>query len=149
MRFVVVGVLNTGLDFTVLNLLTNLAGLRVYAANFISTSTAMVVSLFLNKIFVFQHDSRLTLKEAAKFTAITLTGLWGIQTLVIFLVTREFSVPFLSVAHTLQTLSGTHINNDIALNNLAKILATGASLVWNYTLYKRVVFVKAEVGRGR
>lgn len=149
MRFIIVGVLNTALDFTVLNILTSAVGLRVYTANLISTATAMLVSMFLNKTFVFQHDNRVTLREAAKFTLVTLTGLWGIQTLVILLVTQQFSHPFLSTAHMLQSLLGTHISNAFILNNGAKILATAASLVWNYTLYKRFVFVKKEVEDGK
>ena len=59
------------------------------------------------------------------FTIVTLFGLWVIQSGVIYFVSgllRSFSL------------------NDSIVLFLAKIIATGFSLVWNFVLYKKVVF---------
>ena len=121
LRFALVGGTNTAIDFGILFLLHGL-GVDKYVANIISTSVAFVFSFFANRSFTFKSkkDAR---KQAIPFIIVTLTGLWILQPIVIWLVLLP-----------LQSL-----NQDMALF-IAKLGATVVSLVWNYILYSKFVF---------
>src|SRR5687768_15349021 len=86
-RFILAGIANTGVDFAVLNILLHFTATQIYAANFVSTTIAMCVSLYLNKTFVFHKNGKLSPSEIFSFVGVTITGIWGIQSLVIFLLT--------------------------------------------------------------
>lgn len=124
-RFGIVGALNTAIDFGALLLLT-LIGLPALAANIASTSLAFSFSFFANKHYTFQSNSGNVRRQLILFVAITLFGLWGLQSIVIALVN-----PWLSG----------FLDASVALI-AAKVLATVVSLVWNYVMYSRVVFTK-------
>jgi len=125
-RFILVGGVNTALDFGILFLLTFL-GLDKFIANYISTGTALIFSFFANKTFTFKHKSENAKKEFILFLVITLVGLWVIQPIVIWIAT---------------SLLDPVITNDAINLFIAKLIATVASLVWNYFFYSRVVFKK-------
>lgn len=127
-RFGLVGTLNTITDILLYIILLFLTG-SVLAANTISTGTALTVSLFLNKQFTFRvmHLSRWQL---AVFVAGTLMGLWVLQPLIILL-----SHP---VLESLLQLG----SKDKIVIILTKITAIAFTVVWNYLLYKYVVFRK-------
>ena len=72
-------------------------------------------------------DAKNGIREMLLFVIVTLTGLWGLQTLIIAL-----------THNPLTQLMG---NTDVALL-VAKLLATVASLTWNYLFYSRLVFKK-------
>ena len=59
------------------------------------------------------------------FTVVTLFGLWVIQSAIITLLTP----PIQSI-----------VTNDTITLVIAKLIATLASLTWNYVLYSKVVF---------
>lgn len=140
-RFIVVGFINTATDFSVLNFLVFAFGVPLYGANLISTFLAMSLSLVLNKRFVFKQGARISLREFFTFIGVTLVGLWGVQTVVIFLLVQQFPLPLSTIAATIHDSSFMNTPSiDFIVNNGAKVLATGASLVWNYLLYKYVVF---------
>jgi putative flippase GtrA len=123
-RFGLVGIVNTGIDFGILFVLVAL-GLPIIASNFVSTSVALVFSFFANKSFTFKHEGKSTTKQIVLFFVITLIGLWIIQPLIIEgvkLATDSFSLNKFFVLLT------------------GKLLATCASLVWNYLLYRKFVF---------
>lgn len=123
-RFVAVGGANTLIDFGILFLLKFL-GVPVIAANIISTTTAFCFSFFANKKFTFKTTGNNIKKEIVLFTIVTLFGLWVLQTIVIKLV----SIP----------LEKAGLPSDLVLL-IAKLLAVVVSLIWNYTLYSKVVF---------
>ena len=126
-RFVAVGVVNTGIDFVLLNILTIL-GLPAVAANTISTGCAMVFSFFTNKKFTFRSNSKKYLREMLLFLAFTLFGLWVLQNATIYglLIVLPDSVP------------------EFWRLNGVKLVATIISLTWNYFTYDRFVFRKPE-----
>lgn len=125
LRFIAVGVCNTVIDFSLLFGLKAL-GLPAIPSNIISTSAAFTFSFFANKNYTFKKAKTDNVKrQLLLFIIVTLFGLWVIQTIVIFMVTS--------------LLSGLLTNQGLILF-IAKILATISSLVWNYTLYSRVVF---------
>lgn len=128
-RFILVGLLNTAVDFGIFTVLIVMAGLSAVAASVVSTSVAMVLSYIFNRSFVFKQKRPPHGKEALQFFAVTLVGLWIVQSVVIaqvagFLHGVLFAVPLWEA------------------DDLAKVLAIGASTIWNYLWYSRLVFVK-------
>ena len=123
-RFAIVGVANTLLDFGVLFTLTSL-GVNKLVANVISTTIAFIFSFFANKKFTFKSTSKSLVREMILFVIVTLFGLWGLQTGVIWATT-----PLL-----------TSVTGSESLGLLgAKLVATAVSMVWNYLLYSKLVF---------
>lgn len=125
-KFIIVGGANTAIDFVILFGLTFL-GVDKLVANFFSTSVALVFSFFVNKSFTFKNETKNAKKQFALFLVITLFGLWVIQPLVILGVT---------------SLTESFITNSAVSLFIAKLVATVASLIWNYIFYSRIVFKK-------
>lgn len=127
-RFAIVGLANTALDFGILFLLVAL-GLDKIPANYISTGISFVFSFFVNKSFTFKSKSGNVKKQFAYFIVITIIGLWIIQPIVIGGVST--------------LLAGTGWAAGFVLL-IAKLVATVASLIWNYLFYSRLVFKKTD-----
>lgn len=145
-RFVLVGCINTAIDFIVFNVLLAFLGQSIYLANILSTLTAMIASVFLNKGFVFKQGFKVSARETTLFMAVTLTSLWGVQNLVIFLLTHQFPEPLNTIAHTIHGYGTTEFFSVSFLrDNGAKVAATVVSLMWNFVFYKYVVFKKSQV----
>jgi len=125
-RFVIVGGLNTAIDFGILFTLVAL-GLPTVASNFVSTSVAMVFSFFANKSFTFRDTGQKTVKHIALFLIITIFGMWVIQPIII---------------QSIKLVLEPWVANEYVILLIGKILATIASLIWNYLMYRRFVFVK-------
>ena len=104
-------------------------GINVAFSNIVSTGVTFIISFILNKKITFNSTNKTkqeNIKEFLSFTIITLFGLWAIQTLVIYIITS--------------ILSNILISNITLF--IAKIIATIFSLIWNFVLYKKVVFKK-------
>ncbi|RKV99777.1 MAG: GtrA family protein [Candidatus Saccharimonas sp.] len=127
LRFALVGGINTAIDIGLLFGLTAL-GVPKLAANTVSTGLAFIFSFFANKSYTFRAQGNMR-RQLILFVIVTLAGLWGLQNAVIFCISPILT----SVIHT----------KPLVLL-VAKIIATGASLVWNYCLYDRVVFWTTE-----
>ena len=128
LRFAIVGGANTALDFGLLFLFVAL-GLNSIGANYLSTGIAFIFSFFANKSFTFRSKGGNVRKQFLLFIVVTIFGLWVIQPLVILGVTAALT-PFSL--------------NESAVLFVAKLIATLASLVWNYLFYSKVVFKKGE-----
>lgn len=126
LRFLIVGSLNTAIDYGLLFLL-KWAGLPAVSANLISTTTAFVFSFSANRRYTFRSDSPRILRQIILFTAVTLFGLWVIQTIIIDTFTGQLS----------QLVN----SEDMGLF-LTKLIATAVTMVWNYLLYSKLVFRK-------
>jgi putative flippase GtrA len=99
-------------------------GLNKFVANFISTSVAFIFSFFANRSFTFKSTGSIK-KQVLPFLLVTLSGLWLLQPALIWLV----SLPLQELNETVSLL-------------IAKLVATIGSLVWNYVLYSRFVFIE-------
>lgn len=128
LRFGLVGIANTALDFVILFILVGL-GLDKIPANYISTAIAFLFSFAVNKSFTFKSTGGNVKKQFALFIGVTAVGLWVIQPIVIAVVAW--------------ILGPTDWSSPVILF-VAKIIATVASLIWNYLFYSRLVFKKAE-----
>lgn len=127
--FAAIGALNTVLDFAILFGLNSL-GVPVSVANIFSTGITFANSFGLNKKITFKSVSK-NKKELARqmilFVTVTLFGLWVIQGIIIYITSPIFENIFK--------------NSKIALL-FSKLIATIFSLIWNFILYKKVVFKK-------
>ena len=130
LRFGIIGVINTALDFGLLFVFSSLFGVPRGFANMLSTSISFIFSFFANKRYTFKSSSKENIvREMILFTVVTLFGLWVIQGLIIHFLTPVI----MNVGFT----------EELALL-ASKLVATVASLIWNYLLYSRVVFKKAN-----
>ena len=129
LRFTIVGSINTVIDFSILFTLTTLFNVPKELANFISTFVSFLFSFFANKKYTFKSTSKNLKRQFLLFTVVTLFGLWVIQTIIISAITPVFT--------------NLGVNKPAALL-ISKLIATVASLIWNYTLYSRVVFKKPK-----
>lgn len=126
-KFALVGIANTALDFIVLFILVGL-GLDKIIANYFSTGISFVFSFFANKSFTFKdRQSGNTKKQFALFIIVSISGLWVLQPLVIWLMSYLLA-PYIA-------------DNQLELF-IVKLVATVASLTWNYIFYSMVVFKK-------
>lgn len=142
-KFGLVGIINTLLDFGVYNIMFSLVGLKPIPANLIAATVAMTFSFIANKRFVFDQKAGSVLRQAALFLLVTATALYVIQNIVIYGLTELWLWP-LELAYDIVGslgLSGA-LSQEFVVNNGAKAIATGFSMVWNYLLYKKVVFKK-------
>ena len=127
-KFSLVGVLNTAIDFGILNFFIFItqvtSGAGIILINATSFSTALVNSYFWNRDWVFGQTKK---SNFLTFMLVTLIGL-SINTGVVYILTTYIQ-PILVTSPTLWA-------------NLAKVAATLLSLIWNFTGYKLVVFKK-------
>ncbi len=127
-KFVIIGGFNTVLDFSILFGLTFI-GVHSIIANIFSTGISFISSFVLNKKVTFKSENKTRkelLREMILFTIVTLFGLWGIQSVIISIVSPIFN---------------NFIDNQSIILFLSKCFATAFSLVWNFVLYKKVVFI--------
>ena len=126
LRFILVGIANTAIDFIVLLSLTAV-GLPLVLSNIISTSVALTFSFFANRTFTFGSTGKKR-AQAVRFLLVTLVGLWVLQPIVLVL-----AVP---------ALEGM-LSREASIV-VAKLIATVVSMVWNYLLYDSLVFRKSQ-----
>jgi putative flippase GtrA len=125
-KFLVIGVLNTFIDFLILNLLIWATGIYegvgIFFLNIISFSFAVVNSYLWNKYWTFQEKSRTGIPtQFAKFLTVSVIG-GIINSSVVFLITTYIDPLF--------SLEGQ------VWANVAKVVATAVGLVWNFIGYK-------------
>lgn len=126
LRFGAVGIANTLIDFGLLFIL-RWFGMPVLAANFFSTSVAFTFSFIANKNYTFKTSGVNLRREVTSFLVVSLVAAWIIQPIVIYICLR-----------ILEPL------DDSASLLIAKVIAVGAAIVWNYILYSRIVFKKKD-----
>jgi putative flippase GtrA len=136
-RFIIAGALNTALDFVLLNCLILFAGLPILAANILSVTVGITISYFLNHFFVFKFDRPVSAKRFLEFFAVTGFSSLLLQSGVIWL----FEVMFDTTFGRSLLLVETSAQEFVAIN-VAKAAAVLIGLIWNFTMYKFVVFKK-------
>lgn len=129
-KFALIGFLNTGIDFAILNLLMWSFG--IYSGsllaffNVVSFSVAVANSYFWNKYWVFR--ARETEDKAVEFTKFLIVSIIGISinTLIVYSF-ATYLTPLFGISPALWA-------------NIGKVLASGVSLMWNFAGYKLFVF---------
>jgi putative flippase GtrA len=135
-KFIIVGGVNTGIDFLILNILMYVtsinSGPMLFLLNCISFSVAVVNSYYMNKRWTFKEaaagieDKNATL-QFSQFFIVSVIGI-VINGTILTGITTLIPAPF-GIGDQLWA-------------NVAKLFATGASLVWNFIGYKLFVFKK-------
>ncbi|MFY9302744.1 MAG: GtrA family protein [Atribacterales bacterium] len=89
-KFNVVGIMNTAVDFGVFMILNHYLGLIYAVSQVISYSCGMVNSYFLNKFWTFQKREGFTAIEVTKFILVNLCSL-GVSLLVLYILQSKWS----------------------------------------------------------
>jgi len=141
-RFALVGLSNTLVNFIILNAAFYALGVNKIAANLIATTCALLYSFALNRTFVFAHTGH-WLKLFIRFVAVTAAGTLLLNNAVYILVLQltggTISTGLSRFLHGL----GLPISPDFVHINLSAIIATCFSMIWNYTGYRFIVFREA------
>lgn len=195
LRFIAIGLINTALDFAVLNFISKTlgvtSGFKLGGVNTIGFSLAVVQSFIWNKYWAFSTEDKVSLLK--NFTRLVSVGLLGGVVLLAIIVGSKYQVgnifylgslallilgqigiwfgegigngnsqvkastQFVSfilvslvglvinsvlvavLSTGVQTVNISGLNPELA-KNVAKIIATFASLVWNFLGYKLFVF---------
>jgi len=145
LRFVAIGVFNTGVDFSILNLL--MALLKKYTGWYytvfktISFSVAATFSYFLNKNWAFEDKSKGN--QGRKFSQFFIVSLAGA---IINVGTASLVVAF--IPHLIPQANDLLLKfvSEKALGttwgNIGALCGTGVGLIWNFLGYKLIVFKK-------
>jgi putative flippase GtrA len=133
-KFLAVGTLNTGIDFGTLNLLSWLTGIygggRLAPINVPGVLLALANSYLLNKHWTFTTPAHPhTGREVGSFVLVSLIGV-SLNTALLAALTC-FITPPVGLTPPLW-------------ENLAKALATGGTLLWNFVGYKFLVFTASS-----
>lgn len=138
-KFGAVGIVNTLIDFSLYNVLSGVVGISLIRANIISTTIAMSFSFIVNRSLVFKGRRKSAPKQALLFLGITAFGMYAIQTGAIKFLTEIWLTPVMTlvaIAHSINIVN----HDQFIIKNGAKAAATVLSLMWNYIMYKKVVF---------
>jgi putative flippase GtrA len=146
LRFASVGVINTLLDFTILNVIVKLFNITslnkkgVVAASIISGTTVSLVSFYLNRKYVFKVSGSKKI-QYFKLLVVSLSGVYLIQASIISL-TLSHVGGLANFAHSIAELIrlGNIFDQDFMRVNIAKVFGTAGIMIWNYTLYRKFVF---------
>ncbi len=127
-KFGAVGVLNTVIDFGVLNIISLITGvtggLVIGGVNIPGVALALTNAYFLNKFWVFKHrDNKGALHDLPTFLLVSGLGIVINSSIVIF----ATSYPVVSF-------------DAKTWLNIAKLCATVFSFMWNFLGYKFIVF---------
>jgi putative flippase GtrA len=140
-KFGIIGVINTIIDFGIFNFLTGGLKLHKIPSNICSTTVAMIFSFIANRDAVFHAGSGNPFEQGVLFFAVTGFGLYVLQTGVFYMLLDYWAWPQRLVARAVRRIdSVAQISTDFALRNSVKVCGTIVSLVWNFILYKYVVF---------
>ena len=118
-RYCLIGSVSAGIDFSILIMSIEIIGFPLLAANTLSFSVAAFNSFYLNRRITFQNTYPDVFRQFVLFIACALIGV-AINNAVLFLMARIIGIWYV----------------------FGKIIATGAALVWNYSINKRIIFAK-------
>lgn len=131
-RYVIVGLLNTALDFFIFNVLSIsfgvYSGLYLALINAIAFSVVITQSFLLNKFWTFRSSGAVIRVEFVKFFLVSLGALF-INTAIVYVLTTPVGPP-----------DGV---SPLLWENAAKIIALGVNILWNFLGFKFFVFSNA------
>lgn len=143
-KFGAVGVINTLLDFVILDILHLKFGMELILANLVSTTIAMIFSYVANRHIVFKHHSEKVAKQMVLFWAVTAFGLYILQSGIIWLLGHPIHGVLNWSVTVVRSVGFRHLSEAFITTNVVKFIADAITLVWNYIGYKEFVFVDAE-----
>lgn len=124
-KFAIVGAAGSVTDFTVLNVLVQLFGLKPVWANIFSFAAAVIQNFVLNRRWTFpESKQRQAGRQLLQFALISIIGL-GINTLILA------TVDHLLINFWTHLVGHEHLGFTISYN-FAKLVAIGVVLFWNF-----------------
>ena len=133
LKFSVVGVIGTAIDFGIFNLLHNILGWNRVLSNTCSVTTAIVNNYLWNLYWVYPETrGRQNAKKFVQFVVVSISA-WALNTGILWSSERWlFGTRGLFsglVGSAAQMLGAEH---EVLSSNTAKVLATGIVLFWNF-----------------
>ena|SRR5579872_2257304 len=131
LKFGIVGVFNTLLDYTIFQVLVFAFDIKapvfIFLANTTSTTIAAINSFFLNKKWTFQNKSERYMRQFAIFFVINIFSI-GISDASLILFNHLFPI-YVMVGH-------------ISLRStlFTKVMAVAITMVFNFVAYRKFVF---------
>ena len=146
-RFAAVGVINTVVDYIVFAGLTKLFQIPldwVWTAKLVSGTVAISISFYLNRTWVFQVGGE-RIGQAARFIAVTVVGVYCIQTPLTQLFVNYFGGAGRAVYALLDEVGLAAafpwlLTEALAIKTVAFVLATAVSATFNFVAYRHWVF---------
>lgn len=139
--FTIVGFIATVLDYGILNLLANLMGWPLVAANIVSASTSSTVSYILNRKVVFEGKAHSEQKTFLLYVGTVIISILVIQSSILFLLDNGFMQ---DIVRRFDVEEG---SVEVIASNLSKIAAGFGSLVWNFLTQRRFVFKSVDASK--
>ena len=118
-KFGVVGVINTIIDFGLLNLLIQVFGWGVLGANTVSFSAAVINSFFMNKYWTFNERAGRLHMQFGGFIVVALVGL-GLSDFLVYYFNETMGMHY----------------------NWAKLISVFVVFAWNFFASKYLIFKK-------
>ena len=124
-KFATVGAAGAVTDFTILNVLIQVAGFAEWQANVVSFTAAVIQNFFLNRRWTFpESQDRHAGKQLGKFVLVSVVGL-GINMLVFLVIHHGLEAWWINL------IGQDHLGFTISYN-FAKLFAIGVVLFWNF-----------------
>lgn len=134
-RFSLVGFGATLIDYTVLNLLANVVGWPLIAANIVSATTSSTFSYFLNRKVVFKDKAHSERKTLLLYIGSLIISIFVLQSLILYVLDNSGFMEGL-----LKHFGLTGKVLDVASSNVSKIIAGFCTLAWNFMTQRKFVF---------
>lgn len=132
--FSCIGIFNTLFDLVLYVVIFDLTH-SILIANIMATSAALIGSYILNSRITFKAK-KWTAKSFVLFVVVTLVGLWGFQTELIYLLSPAINHVPEHFWHYLGVLEN-------SVKTLTpKVLGVGVTFMWNFVWYNKVIFKK-------
>jgi putative flippase GtrA len=141
LKFSVVGVIGTAIDFGIFNLLHNVLGWGRVLSNTCSVSAAIVNNYLWNLFWVYPETrGRQNTKKLIQFIVVSISA-WALNTGILWSSDRWiFGVNglFAGLVGTAARMLGAE--HEVLSSNVAKVLATGIVLFWNFFMNRLWTF---------
>ena len=124
-KFATVGAAGAVTDFAILNLLIQVAGFQEWQANAVSFTVAVIQNFFLNRRWTFpESQERHAGKQLGQFTLVSVIGL-ALNMAVFLAFHHTFEAQWIAL------VGDQHMGFTLSYN-VAKLLAIGVVLFWNF-----------------
>lgn len=115
-RYIATGIFSAAIELTLLFVLKDIAGLSVIVANSIALATVFWFNFLMNRFWSFKSKSNLK-KQLIMYLFLFVFNL-GASDLIMYLLTERLPLQYL----------------------IAKVIAIGAVVSWNFVLYSKVIY---------
>lgn len=144
-RFVVVGIANATLHFSILNASFYLLNQSKIVSSIIATIFAVMFSFVMNRNFVFADKSTRAVKQLVLFVVITLLGMLLIHNAAYAISLRLLNNNEQFIIDIVKTLTGIKLSQDFVDINVSTVIGAIFAMVWNYNGYRIFVFKDSKL----